>query len=114
MSSIFIVDSVIRIPEGVLTSTELDLLKEYLTFANPIKERAAREQLWNWRQIPDQICLFDNSNIPRGMAHKIEEITNERLEWDDRRVIRQCDFGDWDVPFLRPHQEKAVASILVQ
>lgn len=112
------VDSHIRIATKELDSTTLEQIKSALTFANPERARAKKENLYGWRSMPPTIQLWDVRQgtliVPRGFATDLAHgLSTKGITpvWDDKRIVAPCAIPADEVD-LWEHQEEAVQAML--
>ena len=117
-----VVDSKISVEHGLLPPAVWEQVKSALTFENYEKKVALREKLWNAKDMPDHIRLYEEHRriglLPRGFALQLKrglKAYNLEFEWDDRRVRVPIDTSAW-TPIVfgpeRQYQEDAVTRIL--
>ncbi len=116
-----IVDNKIRINEKEISGEISDTIKNSLTFRNPEREQARKEELWGWKEMDEFIYFWERYNgqivIPRGFAWSLTKLLKrkgEEIKWNDKRVDRFVDYFWEPVPRLelRDYQESAVERIL--
>lgn len=113
-----ILDSHVRVKDHAIPDDARQALMDELSMPNRAKERARKEKVWGWTDMPERVYLWDEDGddvlIPRGFRRRFERGLREmghEVEWDDRRsgdrVLRMEPAFD-----LRPQQGPAASVLL--
>lgn len=103
----------IGIPEKVLNE-----IREALMMKNPERDKAKKEQIGGWWNIPDYLDLYteDETNlyIPRGFAGQLKkgfEAYGTEFVFIDNRTVRSVD-NDFRIVKTRDYQDEAIRALM--